>query len=124
MTQIRGIRKQMLHLLLKMGESQHPREFFAVLIENEGIIEEMELAPGTISGESSASFSPFMLPITTNVAGSAHSHPNGVLTPSKADLNFFPKIGRYHIIVGYPYSKDDWRCYSADGRPYGLEVIP
>ena len=124
MVQIRGIKRELLHLLLKMGESQHPREFLAVLIEKEGVIDEMELAPGTISGETSASFSPFMLPITMHVAGSAHSHPNGVLSPSKADLTFFPKIGKYHLIVGYPYTIDDWRCYTADGRPHKLEVIP
>ena len=124
MVQIRGIRKDLLHLLLKMGESQHPREFLAVLTKKEGVIEEMELVPGTISGEASAAFSPFMLPLTTHVAGSAHSHPNGVLSPSKADLNFFPKVGKYHLIIGYPYTYHDWRCYTADGQPYRVEVIP
>lgn len=124
MVQIRGIREDLLHLLLKVGEAQHPREFLALLLEKEGIIEEMELAPGTISGEASAAFSPFMMPLSTHVAGSAHSHPNGVLSPSKADLNFFPQVGKYHLIIGYPYTYQDWRCYTADGRPYRLEVIP
>jgi len=64
-----------------------------------------------------------MMPLDTHVAGSAHSHPNGVLSPSQADLSFFPRTGRYHLIVGYPYSRDSWRCFRTDGRPGGLEVV-
>jgi len=122
--EIQGIRKELLSMLFALGESQHPREFLAILKEKDGIIEEIELVPGTISRESSASFSPAMLPLDTHNAGSAHSHPNGVLRPSDADLNFFPASGRYHLIIGPPYDPGCWRCFLADGTPYDLEVLP
>ena len=119
-----GIRDALLELLLRLGESSHPREFLAILRENNGIIEEMELVPGTETRESSASFSTFMLPLDPHTAGSAHSHPNGVLKPSGADLRYFPSTGRYHLIIGPPYTRSSWKCYHSDGTPASMEVIP
>ena len=121
---VNGTRKDLLSTLLALGKSQHPNEFIAILREEEGIIEEFDLAPGTRVNEFSASFSHDMMPLDTHVAGSAHSHPNGVLVPSDADLRFFGSVGRYHIIVGPPYTEDDWRCFYPDGTPASLEVVP
>ncbi|MDT8273653.1 MAG: Mov34/MPN/PAD-1 family protein [Desulfomonilia bacterium] len=119
-----GIRDSLLELLLRLGESSHPREFLAILLEHNGIIEEMELVPGTETRESSASFSISMLPLNPHTAGSAHSHPNGVLRPSGPDLRYFPSTGRYHLIIGPPYTRSSWRCYNSNGTPVSLEVIP
>lgn len=121
---IRGIRQDLLTLLLQMGRENHPNEFAAIIREENGIMEELNLLPGTIGREDSASVFYEMMPLDTHVAGSAHSHPNGVIIPSDADLSFFPRTGRYHLIIGYPYRKNDWRCFTADGGPCDLEVIP
>lgn len=121
---IRGIRQDLLTLLLQMGRENHPNEFAAIIREQDGIMEELNLLPGTIGREDSASVFYDMMPLDTHVAGSAHSHPNGAIVPSDADLTFFPRTGRYHLIIGYPYRKNDWRCFTADGQPCDLEVIP
>ncbi|NLA99461.1 MAG: proteasome protein [Methanomicrobiales archaeon] len=120
---IRGISRDLLSMLFELGREHHPDEFVAALREQNGVIRDLDLVPGTIVGEESASFSINMLPLDVRKIGSAHSHPNGVLSPSTADLRFFPTMGRYHIIVGYPYGQRDWRCYRADGSPVQLEVI-
>ena len=120
---IRGIRHELLSLLLEMGRDSHPNEFVALLRERDGIIEELNMLPGTITGENSASLFFDMMPLDIHLAGSAHSHPNGVLRPSNADINFFPRSGRYHLIIGYPYRKSDWQCFTADGNPHKMEVI-
>ena len=120
---IRGIRQDLLTLLLQMGRESHPNEFAAIIREEDGIMEELNLLPGTVGREDSASVFYDMMPLDTHVAGSAHSHPNGVIRPSDADLSFFPRTGRYHLIIGYPYRKNDWRCFTADGQPCDLEVI-
>ena len=120
---IRGIRQDLLTLLLEMGRENHPNEFVALIREREGIMDEVNLLPGTIAGGSSASIFTDMMPLDTHMAGSAHSHPNGVLRPSNADINFFPRTGRYHLIIGYPYREGDWRCFTANGDPCELEVI-
>lgn len=121
---IRGIRQDLLTLLLQMGRENHPNEFAAIIREQDGIMGELNLLPGTVGREDSASVFYDMMPLDTHVAGSAHSHPNGVIIPSDADLSFFPRTGRYHLIIGYPYRKNDWRCFTADGQPCDLEVIP
>jgi len=120
---ILGIRQDLLSLLLQMGRENHPNEFAGVIRESNGVMEELNLLPGTIGREDSASVFYDMMPLDTHVAGSAHSHPNGVIIPSDADLSFFPRTGRYHLIIGYPYRKNDWRCFTADGQPCNLEVI-
>jgi len=120
---ILGIRQDLLSLLLQMGRENHPNEFAGVIRESDGVMEELNLLPGTIGREDSASVFYDMMPLDTHVAGSAHSHPNGVIIPSDADLNFFPRTGRYHLIIGYPYRKNDWRCFTVDGQPCNLEVI-
>lgn len=120
---IRGIRQDILSLLLEMGRENHPNEFVALIRERDGIMDEVNLLPGTVAGEDSASLFYDMMPLDTHLAGSAHSHPNGVLRPSDADVNFFPRTGRYHLIIGYPYRAGDWRCFTADGRPCDLEVV-
>ena len=120
---IHGIRQYLLSLLLQMGRESHPNEFVALIRERDGVMDEVNLLPGTVGGEDSATLLYDMMPLDTHLAGSAHSHPNGVLRPSEADVNFFPRTGRYHLIIGYPYGKRDWKCFTADGEPCDLEVI-
>jgi proteasome lid subunit RPN8/RPN11 len=122
--QIRGVRRLLIDLMCQVASANHPHEFVGVIIEKEGIIEELNLLPGTITGETSARLLYDMMPLDPHVAGSAHSHPSGGIRPSEADLNFFPRIGRYHFIIGYPYGRDDWRCFHTDGSEVAIEVIP
>jgi proteasome lid subunit RPN8/RPN11 len=120
---VRGIRAGVVQVLLEMGLRAHPHEFASLLREENGVIHEVDLLPGTLGGEHHATMHLDMMPLDTHVAGSAHSHPNGLLRPSSADLAFFSRAGRYHIIVGYPYHQENWRCFLTDGRPYVLEVM-
>jgi proteasome lid subunit RPN8/RPN11 len=120
---ILGIKQDLLTLLLRMAQDSHPNEFVALLKERDGLIDEVNMLPGTVVREDSASLFYDMMPLDTHVAGSAHSHPSGPIRPSDADLTFFPRTGRYHLIIGYPYQKNNWRCFTADGKPHELEVI-
>jgi proteasome lid subunit RPN8/RPN11 len=120
---IRGIRQDLLTLLLEMGRENHPNEFVALIRERDGIMDEVNLLPGTVAGVDSASLFYDMMPLDTHLAGSAHSHPNGVLRPSSADINFFPRTGRFHLIIGYPYRANDWQCFTANGEACTIEVI-
>jgi proteasome lid subunit RPN8/RPN11 len=119
----RGIRQELLDLLFQMGRDAHPKEFVALLTARDGVIDEVSLLPGTVTGGDSASLLLDMMPLSTHIAGSCHSHPNGVLQPSNADVRFFPRTGRFHIIIGYPYQHDNWRCFTADGRPFCMAVV-
>jgi proteasome lid subunit RPN8/RPN11 len=120
---IHGIKQDILSLLLQMAQDSHPNEFVALLRERDGFIDEVNMLPGTVVRKDSASLFYDMMPLDTHVAGSAHSHPHGAISPSDADLRFFPRTGKYHLIIGYPYRKTDWRCFTADGEPHELEVV-
>lgn len=121
---ISAIQKNTLDLLLAMGQGSHPREFAALLTAESGVISDIHLIPGSIGGEASAQVPFEMVPLNLKVIGSAHSHPNGALRPSDADIRFFSVSGSRHIIVGEPYGPDDWRCFYPDGTPVNLEVVP
>ena len=57
------------------------------------------------------------------VVGSAHSHPSGVLTPSKPDIQFFAHTGDYNIIVGPPFDLSSWACYDVEGLRRDLPIL-
>jgi proteasome lid subunit RPN8/RPN11 len=63
-----------------------------------------------------------MIPNDLSGAGSVHSHPNGVLQPSDADLATFHR-GDVHIILGAPYRERDWQAFDSDGDPIDLPVL-
>jgi proteasome lid subunit RPN8/RPN11 len=123
---IRGISRDLIQALLEsareMDREGDGREFVAVLREEGGVIREFLFLPFT-STERSASLRYDLMPLDTHVAGSAHSHPSGALRPSDADLRFFPALGRYHLIIGPPFTETSWRCFTSDGKPCELEVV-
>jgi len=121
--EIRIIKKKTLNMILEASKSSHPNEFGALLRATEGEIGELILLPGTVSGNSSAIFRLEMLPIDFSIVGSVHSHPSGSFHPSRADLDFFHRSGRIHIIVRYPYSSRDWAAYNVNGERIELEVL-
>lgn len=120
---IRAISTETLSTLLEMAKSQHPLEFVALLEAEDGVLNGINLLPGTRLDERSASVLTDMIPLGMSFSGSAHSHPNGVIAPSDADIRFFPRFGSCHLIIGYPYGPEDWRAFSRDGSPRSLEVI-
>jgi proteasome lid subunit RPN8/RPN11 len=120
-----GIERETLKLILEVSKETYPKEFAATLIAKKGIIREINLLPGTLSGDTSAIVHTHMQPpdITLSVAGLVHSHPSGNYSPSGADLFFFSKFGNTHIIVGKPYNMKSWQAYDSRGNIIELEVV-
>lgn len=120
-----GIRKETLSLILEVSKESYPKEFAATLIAKKGIIEEINLLPGTLSGNTTAILRTHMQPpdIMLSVAGIVHSHPSRNFSPSGADLHFFSKYGNTHIIVGVPYDERSWQAYDARGNTVELKVV-
>ncbi|MEF8777361.1 MAG: Mov34/MPN/PAD-1 family protein [Natronomonas sp.] len=127
-----GIADDALQFALRASEDSHPNEYMGQLrgqdarklgLDREGtVITDVLLAPGTKTGPTSAEFKPSYMPNDLNSVGSIHSHPNGVLRPSDADLATFTR-GKIHIIVGAPYRRSDWRAFDRDGEPTDLDVL-
>ena len=120
--QIKGIASDTLNFILETSKSIAPGEFSGLLQENDGIITEVLVLPGTESSEQNTVLNLFMMPNIT-ATGSIHSHPGPNRKPSKADLLFFSKTGNCHIIICYPYDRQSWTCYDNEGNIRKLQVL-
>ena len=131
-SEVIGIAADALDFALEASEDAHPDEYMGLLrgedgrkldLDREGtVITDVLVIPGTESNPVSATVKTSMIPNDTRAAGSIHSHPNGVLRPSDADLATFGK-GKVHIIIGAPYGRHDWQAFDREGKPRELEVV-
>ncbi|MDG5777002.1 Mov34/MPN/PAD-1 family protein [Haloarculaceae archaeon H-GB2-1] len=130
--EILGIAEETLEFVLEAAADTHPNEYMGLLratdasdlgLDEEGrVLTEVLVVPGTESNPVSATVKTSMIPNDLRAAGSVHSHPNGVLQPSDADLATFGK-GDVHIILGAPYGRRDWRAFDTDGERTSLRVL-
>ena len=127
-----GIAEAALEFALEASEDAHPNEYMGFLrgedarkfdLGYEGtVLTDVLVIPGTESNPVSATVKTNMIPNDRSAAGSIHSHPNGVLRPSDADLQTFGR-GDVHIIIGAPYGWNDWQAFDNEGNPIELEVV-
>lgn len=120
---IHSIRRRTLRMILEASKSQDPEEFGALLRAEKGVIYELILLPGTISGHRHAIFQFHNLPIDFTVVGTVHSHPSGVCLPSDADLDLFRRYGWVHIITCSPFDRSSWSVFDGRGEPRKLKVV-
>lgn len=118
-----GIRRDALETILEAARSSAPEEFGAVLRAEAGVITELLLVPGTVSGERHALFQFHHLPVDYAIAGTVHSHPSGIAHPSEADRELFRRFGWVHIIVGAPFDARSWVAYNVRGDPIVLKLV-
>ncbi len=110
-----------LEFILEASKGAHPREFIGMLRAEDGTITETLIIPGSTFEECRSSILTYMVPIDLSLVGSVHSHP-GPPRPSRADLEFFRRMGKFHIIVGYPYTPQSVAAFNSDGSPAALEL--
>lgn len=120
---VHSIRKRVLKMILEASKSSYPEEFGAFLRAEKGVIKELILLPGTVSGERHAIFRMHMLPIDFSIVGTVHSHPSGACYPSDADLELFSRYGWLHLIVCRPYDRNSWAAFNIRGEPIELKVV-
>lgn len=121
---VEGISRKALRMILEASRDMYPREFGAILRAEEGVITEILLVPGTVSGERHAIFQLHMLPADFSVVGTVHSHPSGDFRPSDEDRRLFSHFGGVHVIVGHPYAEDTWSAWTYAGERIPLRIVP
>jgi len=120
------IRQDCLALICECAKDEYPHEFGGLLrvdTLDKHLISELVILPGTIAGDTHTLFQMHMRPLDFSIVGTVHSHPSRSPFPSQADLQFFQKYGRVHIIAASPYSFSSWRAYDARGGEMILEVV-
>lgn len=119
-----AISDKTLEMITEASRSTMPNEFAGMLrSERGGIINEILLLPGTISGGRSALLQLHMLPIDFTIVGTVHSHPSYSSRPSEADLHLFSRFGNTHIIVSMPFNDKSWTAYDRQGKIVKLEIV-
>jgi proteasome lid subunit RPN8/RPN11 len=131
-SEILGIAESALEFALAASRDAHPDEYMGLLrgedastvgLDESGtVLTDVLVIPGTETNSVSATVRTNMIPNDRRAAGSIHSHPNGVLRPSNADLGTFGR-NRVHIIVGAPYGRDDWQAFDRKGERIDLPVL-
>jgi proteasome lid subunit RPN8/RPN11 len=131
-SEVLGIARETMEFALQASEESHPNEYMGMLrgteaetlgLDRDGlVITDVLVIPGTESNSVSATVKTNMIPNDNKSLGSVHSHPNGALRPSQADLGTFTR-GEVHIIIGAPYGRDDWKAFDSDGEPADLTVL-
>jgi proteasome lid subunit RPN8/RPN11 len=117
------IERETLAFLLHACRSTHPDEFAGFLREKNRVITEVLLAPGSLFGRGGAVINRWMLPLDASICGTIHSHPSSNVSPSPSDLRFFSIYGKYHAIVGFPYSELSIQFYSRQGSLLDHKVV-
>ncbi|WP_101296465.1 Mov34/MPN/PAD-1 family protein [Halegenticoccus soli] len=127
-----GIAEETLEFALEASEESHPNEYMGLLrgedarrlgLDRDGtVITDVLVIPATESNPVSATVRTSLVPNDVRAVGSVHSHPNGVLRPSDADLATFTR-GQVHVIIGAPYRRSDWRAFDREGEPRTLDVL-
>ncbi|WP_084509983.1 Mov34/MPN/PAD-1 family protein [Haloplanus natans] len=131
-SELLGIARETLDFILEASEETHPNEYMGFLraedarklgLDRHGqVITDVLVIPGTTSNSVSATVRTEMKPNDVQSVGSVHSHPNGVLRPSDADLATFGQ-GEVHLIVGAPYDRGDWRAFDNQGDSTTLDIL-
>jgi proteasome lid subunit RPN8/RPN11 len=131
-SEILGIADETLEFALQSSEETHPEEYMGFLRGTEAselglsqdglVITDVLVIPGTQSNSVSATVKTSAIPNDVKSLGSVHSHPNGVIRPSSADLETFGR-GSVHIIIGAPYRDSDWKAFDSQGKPTQLNVL-
>jgi len=119
-----AITRKCLRMILEASRDMYPNEFGAFLRAEEGIIVELVMIPGTVSGRRHAIFQTWMLPPNLNVVGTVHSHPSGVCRPSEEDRGLFSNFSGLHLITGHPFDEKSWAAWTNKGERVPLTVVP
>jgi proteasome lid subunit RPN8/RPN11 len=127
-----GIAEDALTFAREASADSHPNEYMGLLrgeradrlgLDEDGhVVTDVLVVPATKTSPVSATLQTNLVPNDGAMLGSIHSHPNGVLRPSDADLSTFGR-GVVHVIVGHPYGPDDWRAFDREGEPRDLRVL-
>lgn len=102
----------------------YPKEFLALIgsRRENNVIDEYIMLPAEY-GDSAAFIYSNTKPVDRKILGSVHSHPSASNKPSSGDLQVFPKYGKIHLIISYPYSMQNIALYDSQGKKLEFALI-
>jgi proteasome lid subunit RPN8/RPN11 len=111
--------------LLEIARQTFPNEFISLLSvteENPFVISEIVVVPAEF-GRNHSFLRRDLVPFDPFIVGSVHSHPSSSMKPSRADKVAFSRLGKVHLILGYPYLERDFRAFDKNANPVSITVV-
>ncbi len=119
------IQQSVIDNIIEIAKENSPKEFVALLegkVRNNNLVV-YGLVYQPFHASERSTLMRMNLPTISHVVGSVHSHPSSNTRPSNADLTFFNKSGVVHLIIGYPYKKENIAGYDLYGNKAEFEVV-
>ncbi len=118
-----AIKRNVVETIIEASKRCYPKEFFALLGSPNGkTIDEVIIVPA-IYGQGHTLVKAHLIPIDARVIGSVHSHPAAWNKPSNTDLHNFPRFGRIHLIIAWPFNIDTIKVFDNAGKELEWKVI-
>ena len=118
------IKKETLEMIIHAAKNTYPKEFIGLLgsrLEN-NVIDELILTHSEY-GDSTSSIYMDSKPVDNSIIGSVHSHPTNSNNPSDEDIHSFPKFGKIHLIISYPFNINAIKMFDSKGKLVEFKVI-
>jgi proteasome lid subunit RPN8/RPN11 len=120
------INRNALESALLAARNTYPNEFIGLFDgHREGdtvCLHNLVIAPLSIYGPTSSSFSSWFVPTGMNIAATFHSHPSPNARPSRQDLSLFDKQGGVHFISSPPYVTQSTNVFDPTGIQLSYKV--
>jgi len=118
------VKKHTLEDIAEAAKNTYPKEFLALIgsTKKNRVIDEFVLMPATY-GDTFSSMQLHLVPFDKSIMGSVHSHPGPSAKPSSADINFFKKTGKMHLIISMPFNIQNIRAFDSEGKELEMEVL-
>ena len=118
------IKSELVESICTASQNTYPQEFLALIGGDwdKETIDELVVVPA-IYGESFSSLRRDLVPLDFRIMGTVHSHPSRHGWASRGDLVSFPKLGKIHLIIAYPFDPNSLRLFNNKGEELEYEVI-
>ncbi|MEM2121286.1 MAG: Mov34/MPN/PAD-1 family protein [Candidatus Woesearchaeota archaeon] len=120
------IKEEIIESIIDFAKQNHPKEFVAFLggsINKNNILEINKLLYQRFYSSKDSAYFRIEIPITERFFGTVHNHPTNSNIPSLDDLFLFGKYGFIHLIISFPYNKENIAAYNFKGEKIHFEII-
>lgn len=119
------ITRRLLRQLLQAAKSVYPNEYISLLAvseEHPNLVSEFVILPAEF-GWTHSSIRSDLAPVDETIVGTVHSHPSPSTRASPEDKDTFSRLGRFHLILGHPYTESSFSAYDARGKKIPVQIV-
>ncbi len=119
------LKRSLLRQLMRAAQTVYPNEFIsmvAVSPTDKNLVSEFVILPAEF-GRVHSNIRADLMPVDPTIVGTVHSHPSPSTQASGQDKETFSRLGRFHLILGYPFDDACFTAYDSSGRRVRVEIV-